>query len=105
MRFRFGIVTKIFIQLVLMPEKGTGVWIEFEQGDPDRPIWTGGYLKFSFSVFLMLYQGNFKHQDSLGRRPPLLSCTGDTLRKQEAGVNKMWFGVGLLLLTKDILSI
>ena len=24
-----------------VPEIGTGVWIEFESGDPDRPIWSG----------------------------------------------------------------
>lgn len=24
-----------------VPEMGSGVWIEFEQGDPDYPIWTG----------------------------------------------------------------
>lgn len=24
-----------------VPEIGSGVWIEFEQGDPDYPIWTG----------------------------------------------------------------
>lgn len=27
--------------LVLLPEEGDGVWIEFEAGDPSRPIWTG----------------------------------------------------------------
>ena len=27
--------------LVLMPEVGDGVWIEFEAGDISRPIWTG----------------------------------------------------------------
>ncbi|HBL57104.1 MAG TPA: hypothetical protein DDZ80_00550 [Cyanobacteria bacterium UBA8803] len=26
---------------VLLPEVGDGVWIEFEAGDPSRPIWTG----------------------------------------------------------------
>ena len=27
--------------LVAMPEVGDGVWMEFEAGDPSRPIWTG----------------------------------------------------------------
>jgi uncharacterized protein involved in type VI secretion and phage assembly len=27
--------------LVLLPEVGDGVWIEFEAGDPSRPLWTG----------------------------------------------------------------
>jgi uncharacterized protein involved in type VI secretion and phage assembly len=26
-----------------VPDTGAGVWIEFEHGDPDRPIWTGCY--------------------------------------------------------------
>lgn len=26
---------------VVLPEEGDGVWIEFEAGDPSRPIWTG----------------------------------------------------------------
>ncbi|MFY9553191.1 MAG: phage baseplate assembly protein V [Blastocatellia bacterium] len=25
----------------LVPPIGTGVWVEFEQGDPDHPIWAG----------------------------------------------------------------
>lgn len=29
--------------LVLLPEIGDGVWIEFESGDTSRPIWTGGW--------------------------------------------------------------
>lgn len=27
----------------VIPQIGAGVWIEFEQGDPDYPIWVGGY--------------------------------------------------------------
>jgi uncharacterized protein involved in type VI secretion and phage assembly len=34
-----GINTGLFT----IPQIGSGVWIEFEQGDPDRPIWVGGY--------------------------------------------------------------
>lgn len=26
-----------------MPQVGAGVWVEFEQGNPDYPIWAGGY--------------------------------------------------------------
>jgi hypothetical protein len=26
-----------------IPAPGSGVWIEFEAGDVDRPVWTGGY--------------------------------------------------------------
>lgn len=26
----------------MVPPIGAGVWVEFEQGDPNKPIWTGG---------------------------------------------------------------
>ena len=26
-----------------VPPVGAGVWVEFERGDPDHPIWTGGW--------------------------------------------------------------
>ena len=29
--------------LFTVPPIGAGVWIEFERGDPDYPIWVGGY--------------------------------------------------------------
>lgn len=34
-----GVQTGVFT----VPPIGAGVWIEFEQGDPDYPIWTGCY--------------------------------------------------------------
>lgn len=27
----------------LVPQIGSGVWLQFEAGDPDRPVWTGGW--------------------------------------------------------------
>lgn len=27
----------------MLPQIGTNLWIEFEQGDPNRPIWVGGF--------------------------------------------------------------
>jgi hypothetical protein len=29
--------------IFVVPQIGAGVWIEFEQGDPDYPIWVGGF--------------------------------------------------------------
>jgi hypothetical protein len=34
-----GIQSGVFV----VPPLGSGVWIEFEQGDSDYPIWTGGF--------------------------------------------------------------
>ena len=34
-----GIQSGFFV----VPAIGSGVWIEFEQGNPDYPIWTGGF--------------------------------------------------------------
>jgi hypothetical protein len=34
-----GIQSGVFV----VPPIGSGVWVEFEQGDPDYPIWTGGF--------------------------------------------------------------
>jgi uncharacterized protein involved in type VI secretion and phage assembly len=30
--------------LIVLPEVGDGVWIEFEEGNIDLPIWTGCWL-------------------------------------------------------------
>jgi uncharacterized protein involved in type VI secretion and phage assembly len=27
----------------MVPQIGAGVWLQFEAGDPDRPVWTGGW--------------------------------------------------------------
>jgi len=27
----------------VVPQIGAGVWVQFEQGDPDYPVWTGGF--------------------------------------------------------------
>ena len=29
--------------LYCVPQIGAGVWVEFEQGDPDYPVWVGGF--------------------------------------------------------------
>ena len=28
---------------VFVPPVGAGVWLQFEAGDPDKPVWVGGY--------------------------------------------------------------
>jgi len=42
----------------LVPQIGAGVWIEFEQGDPDYPIWTGGFWGIAAEVPALALAGN-----------------------------------------------
>ena len=44
-----GINTGVFT----VPQIGSGVWIELEQGNPDRPIWVGGYWGTAAEVPVM----------------------------------------------------
>ena len=46
-----GINTGVFTT----PMVGSGVWIEFERGDPDYPIWTGGYWGSAAEVPVMAH--------------------------------------------------
>lgn len=41
-----------------VPQIGSGVWIEFEQGDPDYPIWTGGFWGILAEVPALALTGN-----------------------------------------------
>ena len=34
----------------MMPQIGAGVWVQFEGGDPDHPVWTGGYWGIAAEV-------------------------------------------------------
>jgi uncharacterized protein involved in type VI secretion and phage assembly len=34
----------------VVPQLGAGVWIEFEQGDPDYPVWVGGFWGIAAEV-------------------------------------------------------
>jgi type VI secretion system (T6SS) baseplate-like injector VgrG len=36
--------------MYIVPPAGSSVWVEFEQGDPDYPIWTGGFWGASSEV-------------------------------------------------------
>jgi len=42
----------------VVPQIGAGVWIEFEQGDPDYPIWTGGFWGSAAEVPTLALAGN-----------------------------------------------
>ncbi|HYD82097.1 MAG TPA: phage baseplate assembly protein V [Paucimonas sp.] len=42
----------------MVPQIGAGVWIEYEQGDPDYPIWTGGFWGLAAEVPTLALAGN-----------------------------------------------
>lgn len=42
----------------IVPQIGAGVWIEFEQGNPDYPIWVGGYWGLSAELPALALAGN-----------------------------------------------
>ncbi|UGB47217.1 phage baseplate assembly protein V [Frateuria edaphi] len=42
----------------VVPQIGAGVWIEFEQGDPDYPVWTGGFWGLAAEVPALALAGN-----------------------------------------------
>lgn len=42
----------------MLPQIGAGVWVEFEQGDPDYPIWVGGYWGLAAEVPALALAGN-----------------------------------------------
>lgn len=41
-----------------LPQIGAGVWVEFEQGNPDYPIWVGGYWGSAAEVPALALAGN-----------------------------------------------
>jgi uncharacterized protein involved in type VI secretion and phage assembly len=34
----------------MVPQIGAGVWVQFEGGEPDRPVWTGGWWSAASDV-------------------------------------------------------
>ena len=41
-----------------MPQVGAGVWVEFEGGDPNYPIWSGGFWGAAAEVPALALAGN-----------------------------------------------
>jgi hypothetical protein len=41
-----------------VPQIGAGVWVEFEQGDPDYPIWSGCWFGSALEVPVVALNGN-----------------------------------------------
>jgi hypothetical protein len=90
---------------IAMPPIGAGVWVEFEQGDPDYPIWTGCYFSTRAEVPplaqmvtppipAMTMQTPLKNAIQLSDAPPtpttggvlLRSATGASILVNDSGV-------------------
>jgi uncharacterized protein involved in type VI secretion and phage assembly len=41
-----------------VPQIGSGVWVEFEQGNPDYPIWVGGFFGLAAELPALALAGN-----------------------------------------------
>lgn len=41
----------------MVPQIGAGVWIQYEAGDPDRPVWTGGWWGIAAEVPVLALAG------------------------------------------------
>jgi len=44
--------------LFVLPQIGSGVWIQFENGDPDQPVWMGGWFGSVAEVPAFALAGN-----------------------------------------------
>jgi len=42
----------------VLPQIGSGVWIQFENGDPDQPVWMGGWYGSAAEVPALALTGN-----------------------------------------------
>lgn len=89
--------------LFTVPPPGAGVWIEFEQGDPDYPIWAGCYwgsaaevpaaaLLYPPPVPAITLQTPLQNSITVSDLPPptggimIKSTTGATITVNDAGI-------------------
>ena len=42
----------------MLPQIGSGVWVQFENGDPDQPVWMGGWYGSAAEVPALALTGN-----------------------------------------------
>jgi uncharacterized protein involved in type VI secretion and phage assembly len=65
--------------ILAIPQRGASVWVEFEQGDLDHPIWVGGFWNSATEV-----------PESAEALPPdgilLQTSTGAMISLSEAGI-------------------
>ena len=92
-----------------LPQIGTGVWVEFEQGDPDHPIWSGCWYGIAAEVPVLalaappgvpnvVLQTTAQNTLMLSDLP---GPTGGILLKTTTGafisVNDLWISISILM--------
>src|SRR4029079_12597790 len=80
------------VGFVMLPEKGSGVWIEFEGGDVSFPIWTGCYWNSGEQPA----EGppTVKAIITKARHKVLLDDDGETITVTDQNQNQLSFGSG-----------
>ena len=75
-----------------IPSVGAGVWIEFEHGDPDYPIWSGAWWGSSSELpsdllpaasYKVVLQSNFGHKIIVDDTPGVGGITLETVTGQK----------------------
>lgn len=81
----------------MVPQIGAGVWVEFERGDPDYPIWVGGFWGTAAEVPALalappapppgqniVFQSTLQHMVMISDVPPS-PVTGGVVLKSTTG--------------------
>jgi hypothetical protein len=71
--------------LSIVPDIGTQVWIEFEQGDPSHPIWTGCWWSSSADVPQARIAQPTGTQQTPSQQTPSQQTPSQQTRAQPAG--------------------
>ena len=98
-------ITGIQMGTFMVPQIGAGVWIQFEAGDPDYPVWTGGWWRTPAEVPDLAYAGlpgdpnivlQTSHQNALVISD-LPGPTGGIMLKSENGATIVVNDTGIYL--------
>ena len=64
----------------VVPQIGAGVWVEYEDGDPDKPIWVGGFWGLSAEVPTLAQFDHVIAKLELGGKEQYLQPTNEHAR-------------------------
>ena len=64
----------------MVPEIGAAIWLQFEAGDPDRPVWVGGWWAEAAEAPPVVVTG------PAGNSGIVLSTAGATIVVNDAGI-------------------